>query len=119
MTHDVVALVTAQPDGETLLRAIAAADPELLVQSNDPGNVLRLFDADRTLVVSLMAAVRVAVPGEASRLLGVDREPDVPYWWLELRCPMNREDAVPLARSIAAHVVTHLGGTTWSSASPA
>ncbi|GAB2476098.1 hypothetical protein [Jatrophihabitans fulvus] len=118
MTHDVVALVSAPPDGEALLRAIAAADPELRVGPNEPGNVLRLYDADRTLVVSMMTPVRVAVPGEASRLLGVADEPDVPYWWLELRCSIGRPDGVPLARAVAQHVVDELGGVVWSSPAP-
>ena len=115
MTADVVALARAAPTREVLLRALVAQAPDLHIGALADGAVLQAFDEDRLLVFSLEAPTRISVPDEARRLLEVTDEPPPPYWWVELRCPILRPEAVDLAERIARAIVDDVGGSVWRS----
>ncbi len=118
MTADVVALARTAPTQDVLLRALVSAAPHLRVGSIHDGGVLQLFDDNRMLVAAIETPSQISVPGEAHRLLGVTDEPAPPYWWVELRCPILRPDAIELAERIANAIVAEVGGRVWRSPDP-
>ena len=118
MTADVVALLHRAPSREVLLRALMAQAPHLRVGTLAQGGVLQAFDDDRLLVFAIETPTQVSVPDEARRLLGVTDEPAPPYWWVELRCPILRPDAVDLAERIALAIAADVGGSVWRSPDP-
>lgn len=113
MTTDVVVLARSEPSIEVLVRALMAAGPQLRVGAIRDGVALQLFDESRVLVATVEAPSHVRVPGEATRLLGLDDPPAPPYWWIELRCPSLRSDATEVALRLARSLAEQLDGVVW------
>lgn len=113
MTNDVIALLRGEPNRDALLRGLLAAGPQLRVGAIAEGAALQLFDDDRTLVATVELPAQIRVPGEAERLLDVTDPPAPPYWWVEIRCPTAREDAVPVAVRLAQALAAELDGVVW------
>lgn len=114
MTHDVIALLHRPPSARTIAKALLTAAPQLRIGQLADGAVLQLFDDDRTLVASIDAASRIAISGEAERLLQVP-SPPVPYWWLEIHSPSLQPETRATAAAIALALVGELGGDIWIS----
>ncbi len=115
MTVTMVVLARAQPGSDVLVNALLAAGPQLRVGSIGHGVALQLFDDEATLAVTVEVPSLIQVPGEAQRLLGVSSEPEVPYWWIDLRRPTS-SDGGP-AHRLATSLAEQLDGMVWSSTS--
>lgn len=110
MTYDIVVLTPSTPDLPALLRTLATTHPDLRVQPAAGNLGLQLCDDAGEPLVHIETPILIHVPGEAERLLGPLTTPlPVPVWWIDLRA-VERQDAVPLAHTIATLVTQHLGG---------
>lgn len=113
MTADLIVLARKEPDNAVLVTALLAAGPELRVGSIGHEVALQLFDDDGQVVTTVEVPTRIQVPNEARRLLGVDEEPDVPYWWIELRTPSTRPPSLEAALRLAESLVEQTDGVLW------
>lgn len=112
MTIDVVALCERMPEPGTVLAALRAAGPDLLVDAVEAGALIQLRAADGAVLVSIESPRLVQVAGEAERLLGIVEPLPRPVWWVEARA---RPAGAVVARRYAAALVAETGGTTWQS----
>lgn len=115
MTADLVVLARGEPSNAVLVTALLAAGPELRVGSIGHGVALQLFSDDGKLVTTVEVPSLIQVPNEAHRLLGVDAEPDPPYWWIELRTPSLNAAAIEAAARLGSSLAEQLDGTVWTS----
>lgn len=115
MTFDLVTLMPRRPSDEALVEALAAAAEGLHARQAGGGAVLQLHGDDDNPLVSIEDAFRVDVPGEVERLLGPEaagRAPS-PAYWMEIRARLDPVGCV-VARTLAAELVTRVGGIAWS-----
>ncbi|WP_019632901.1 hypothetical protein [Actinomadura atramentaria] len=114
MTCDLVALTRRQPDVFAVADGMIAMGEPLELRGGD-AEPTQLFDADRTLLVSIETPVLVSVPGEVGRLLGPEFAARVtaPVWWVEIRAAGDVPEASRVARRFAEDLVRWAGGTVY------
>lgn len=115
MTYDIVVLCARPPDAGTMLAALRACGPELLVGVVERGALVQLCDAQERPLLTVDGGRLVLVPGEAQRLLGFDADVPEPAWWVEARAVRWTPDAARIARRFAAALLSVTGGVSWSS----
>lgn len=111
MSHDVVAIVRDMPDVRAVLDDMIAGG-DLLVDRAGEDSPAQLFDGDGRLLVSIEIPVRIGVPGEVERLLGIEHE-TIPVWWVEARATLG-VGADRIADDFAERLVHRFGGTVWT-----
>jgi hypothetical protein len=77
------------------------------IGQSSPGGNITVSDAAARVAVTLESPLRVQVPGEARRLLGIDPEPDVPYFWFDLHVA---PDAAAVGWQLARELAQRLDG---------
>lgn len=116
MTTDVVALTTEEPDREALRYALYCT-PSRSVEAAGGGALLRLLGRAGHTAMVVEAPHRIAVAGEAARLLGGDAGvPEGTVWWTEARSHLPLERAHLVAGTFASRLVSRKGGTVWPAA---
>ena len=116
MTTDAVALCRNRPGPGEMIAAMAAAGPDLRVDTTGPAPLVRLYHPDGRLLLTVDGARLVQVPGEVRRLLGIDDDAvPHPVWWVESRAPDAYPEAGAVAQRFSAALVAAVGGVTWCS----
>ncbi|MFD4142989.1 DUF6177 family protein [Streptomyces sp. NPDC058572] len=113
MTQDVIALTPSMPDARSMLAGLYAGGPDLRVDSDSEGAVVRLRTQGGLPVATVELPLFLQVPGEVSRLLGAGAGTGEPVWWTEVRATTAVAEAGRLAGSMAGRLTAVLGGSTW------
>lgn len=115
MTYTVTALTEELPRVRPMIRALAAAHPDLTIRSASKDAVVRLRDADGHPFVSAETPQAIDSPHDVARLLGPDAVAGLTHnaWWTDVRAPADSPGAVAAAHRLADSLVTDHGGQTW------
>ncbi|MBL1101903.1 DUF6177 family protein [Streptomyces coffeae] len=114
MTKDLIALTEKMPDPMAILMGLYAGGPDLGLQSDHEGAVIRLTTSEARPLMTIEAPIFIQVEGEVARLLGTDTPvPEGPVWWTEARASPAIPEAERLAASFAGRLNALCGGITW------
>ncbi|WP_017615262.1 DUF6177 family protein [Nocardiopsis salina] len=115
MTYTVTALTEELPRVRPMIRALAAAHPDLTIRSASRGAIVRLRDADGRPFVSVEPPQAIDSPHEVARLLGHEAASALTHnaWWTDVRAPDDHPEAIVAAHRFADSLVTDHGGRAW------